>query len=200
MANPKYQVARKSKQTWLAGKVKCGRCGFALMSIGNPNEKKYMLCRKRAESNACEGCGTIRTHELEQLVYDSMVEKLRDFKNLSARRSATSSNPKLTSVKVELAQVDAEIEKLVESLAGANPTLIQFANRKADELSGRKQALTKEIADLSDTEIPTAKLTAISDYLSDWENASFDDRRQVADSLITVIHATNENVEIKWKI
>ena len=101
---------------------------------------------------------------------------------------------------MELAQVDAEIEKLVESLTGANPTLIQFANRKADELSGRKQALTKELADLSDTEIPTAKLTEISDYLSDWESTSFDDRRQVTDSLITVIRATNENVEIKWKI
>jgi hypothetical protein len=75
MANPAYQPARKSTQTWLAGKVKCGRCGFALMSIGK-SAKRYMRCRKRAESNACEGCGTIRTHELEQLIYESMVEKL----------------------------------------------------------------------------------------------------------------------------
>jgi len=32
------------------------------------------------------------------------------------------------------------------------------------------------------------------------ETASNDDKRQVIGSLITVIHATSENVEIKWKI
>ena len=49
------------------------------MSINNTANVLYMRCRKRVESNACEGCGTIRTLELEQLVYDSMVVKLREF-------------------------------------------------------------------------------------------------------------------------
>jgi len=36
MANKTFQGGRKAKNTWLAGKVKCGRCGYALMSVGNP--------------------------------------------------------------------------------------------------------------------------------------------------------------------
>ena len=198
MANPKYQSARKSTQTWLAGKIKCGRCGFALMSIGLPG-KKYLRCRKRAESSACDGCGTIRTQELEQLIYESMVEKLQAFKSLSGKRGA-SNNPKLTAAKIELAQVDAEIEKLVDSLTGANAALITFANRKAEELDLKKQALMKQVADLTDSDIPADMLTTISCYLDDWDNASHNDRKQVVNSLVSFVRATNENVEIEWKI
>jgi len=47
---------------------------------------------------SCEGCGTIRTHEMEQLIYDNMVEKLREFKNLTAKRKDAPANPKLTAI------------------------------------------------------------------------------------------------------
>jgi len=199
MANPKYQTARKPTQTWLAGKAKCGRCGYALMSVRNTVKVRYFRCTKRLDTKSCEGCGAIRADEFEQLIYNTMVEKLRCFKSISAH-GGTPSNPKLTAAKVELAQVDAEIEKLVDSLTGANAILLSFANRKAEELESRRQALTLHIASLSTNEIPTVKLTEISRYLDDWDNTDFDDKRQVVDSIINVIRATSENVEIEWKI
>ena len=199
MANPKYQPGRKPVQTWLAGKVKCGRCGYALMSINNGVKVRYLRCTKRIDTKACEGCGTLRTSEVERLIHEAMVEKLRDFESLTAHNAAPI-NPKLTAAKVELAQVDAEIEQLVESLMGANAALLSFANRKAEELESRRQSLMVQIADLSATELPAAKLTEITHYLEDWDNTDFDDKRQVADSVISVIQATSENVEIEWKI
>ena len=39
-------------------------------------------------------------------------------------------NPKLTAYQVELAQVEAEIEKLLDTLTGANATLLSYANKK----------------------------------------------------------------------
>jgi len=128
-----------------------------------------------------------------------MVDKLHEFRSLS-KQKGSSNNPKLIAAKVELAQVETDIEKLVDSLAGANATLIQFANRKADELALRRQALMKQVADLSAAEMPAAELTMISGYLGDWDNTSLDDKRQVINSLITIIRATSDNVEIEWKI
>ena len=128
-----------------------------------------------------------------------MVEKLQAFKSLSGKRGA-SNNPKLAAAKIELAQVDAEIEKLVDSLTGANVALITFANRKAEELDLKKQALMKQVADLTDSDIPAGMLTTISGYLDDWDNASHNDRKQVVNSLVSFVRATNENVEIEWKI
>ena len=43
-------------------------------------------------------------------------------------------------------------------------------------------------------------MEAISNYLDDWDNVSFEDKQQVLDYLITRIRATSENVEIEWKI
>ena len=60
--------------------------------------------------------------------------------------------------------------------------------------------VANEIAKLSADAVPMEKMESISGYLDDWENVSFEDKRQVVDALITVIRATNEKVEIEWKI
>ena len=50
MNNMKIQSARKATHTWLAGKIKCGNCGYALMSINNPVGKQYLRCTKRLDN------------------------------------------------------------------------------------------------------------------------------------------------------
>ena len=60
------------------------------------------MLEMQAETKNRECGGSIRTNDIEQLNYSSMVEKLRDFKSLSASGKSTS-NPKLTAAKDELA-------------------------------------------------------------------------------------------------
>ena len=48
--------------------------------------------------------------------------------------------------------------------------------------------------------VPAEKIESISGYLDDWENVSFEEKRQVMDALITIIRAANEKAEIEWKI
>jgi len=67
-------------------------------------------------------------------------------------------------------------------------------------LDTRKQILVKKFADLTVETVSPEQIDKISDYLDDWENISFDDKRQVLDGLITRIRATSESVEIEWKI
>ena len=50
---------------------------------------------------------------------------------------------------MELAHVDGEIEKLVDSLPGANNVLLSYVNVKIAELDGRKQELLARIAELT---------------------------------------------------
>jgi hypothetical protein len=44
------------------------------------------------------------------------------------------------------------------------------------------------------------QIERISGYLDDWGNVDFEDRRLVADGLISTIKATSESVHIEWKI
>ena len=109
-------------------------------------------------------------------------------------------NPKITALQVELAHVDSEIEKLVDSLTGANNVLFSYVNVKIAELDGRKQELLARIAELTVEAISPEQVSQISGYLDTWENVSFDDKRRVVDLMITTIAATSDSLNITWKI
>ena len=168
------------------------------MSVGNPTGVQYLRCSKRADSKSCDGCGTLRTREFERFLYGEMVKKLSEFQTLTAKRETV--NPKLTALNMELARVEDEIEKLLNTLTGANAVLLSYANSKIEELDTRRQALTKEIAALSAETMSPEQIERLSVYLNQWEEIDFEDRRQVADGLISQIRATDEHVSIEWKI
>ena len=53
MANTTFQQGRKPKNTWLAGKIKCGHCGYALKATHVPNSTGYFRCTKQTENKGC---------------------------------------------------------------------------------------------------------------------------------------------------
>ena len=120
MTNTTFQHGRKPRNTWLAGKIKCGHCGYALKATHVPNSIGYFRCTKRTENKGCPGCGKIRKEEFEQFIFSAMSDR---FRNFQIRHSGEEKvNPKLTAYQVELAQVEAEIEKLLDTLTGADAT------------------------------------------------------------------------------
>lgn len=198
MTNTTFQNGRKARNTWLAGKIKCGKYGYALKTTHNPSGYEYLRCSKRADHKGCPGCGTLRKTEFEQFIFTAMGEKFREFKLL--RGGEEKANPKITAYQVELAQVEAEIEKLLDTLTGANATLLANANKKIEDLDNRRKTLSKAIADLSVETLSSQQIELLSGYLDDWENISFEDKRKAADGLISSISATSDYVKIEWKI
>ena len=198
MTNITFQNGRKARNTWLAGKIKCGKCGYALKTTHNPSGYEYLRCSKRADHKGCPGCGTLRKNEFEQFIFTAMGEKFREFKLLRGGEGKV--NPKITAYQVELAQVEVEIEKLLDTLTGANATLLAYANKKIEDLDNRRKTLSKAIADLSVETLSSQQIELLSGYLDDWEHISFEDKRKAADSLISSISATSDYVKIEWKI
>jgi hypothetical protein len=101
---------------------------------------------------------------------------------------------------VELARVEAEIEKLLDTLMGASDILISYANTKIADLNSRKQSVLKELADLAVGEVSPERMLRISKFLDDWDNAGIEEKRDAVDILITRVNVTQENVDIEWKI
>ena len=96
--------------------------------------------------------------------------------------------------------IQTEIEKLLDTLTGANATLLAYANKKIEELDDRRKRLSKAIADLSVETLSSQQIELLSGYLDDWEHISFEDKRKAADGLISSISATSDYVKIEWKI
>ncbi|NYB74968.1 recombinase family protein [Sedimentibacter hydroxybenzoicus DSM 7310] len=195
--NTTFQNGRKCHHTWLAGKIKCGCCGYALTSIKGQNDVTYFRCKQRLENKSCEGAGTLTKHVLEDSIYNEMVQKMQEFQTLTGGKQ-TNYNPKLTTARAGLAKIESEIEKLLDTLTGANPTLLKYANNRIED--AQRQAQTKLIADLSANSVSSSQIELISGYLSNWGNVEFDDRRRVIDALVNQIQATSEHVSIQWKI
>lgn len=198
MTNKTFQQGRKPKNTWLAGKVKCGHCGYALKATHNPKSVEYFRCTKRIQTKGCPGCGKIRKPEFEEFIFNAMRAR---FKNFQVRHDKEEkANPKLTAYQIELAQVEAEIEKLLDTLTGANATLLAYANKKIEELDTRRQTISKAIAESSVETMSPQKEQELSYYLDHWDSIEFDDKRKAADGLIISISATSDHVQVEWKI
>ena len=197
--NSTFQNGRKCHNTWLAGKIKCGRCGYALASLNARNGVTYLRCKQRADNKSCEGAGTLTAQSMEAFVYGEMVKKMRKFHTLKGGKEQ-SYNPKLTAARVALAKTESEIEKLLDTLSGANPLLLQYANTRIEELDAERQKQLRLVADLTANSVSASQIDSITGYLDDWESVSFDDKRKVVDILISQIDATSESVTIHWKI
>lgn len=122
-----------------------------------------------------------------------MGEKFREFKLL--RGGEEKANPKITAY-----QVEAEIEKPLDTLTRVNATLLVYTNKKIEDLDNRRKTLSKAIADLSVETLSSQQIELLFGYLDDWENISFEDKRKAADGLISSISATSDYVKIEWKI
>jgi DNA invertase Pin-like site-specific DNA recombinase len=189
---------QKAKNTWLAGKIKCGVCGYALIDKHYATKKaRYFLCSHKMNSKACEGAGTIYSDGVEQMIYEQMQKKLAQFQSLHKRKKSLA-NPELTTLNVELAQIDAEIGSLMARLGEADEALFRYINRRVGELDEKKQELGRRLAELKlrqDTDV-----REISNHLTDWPTLSFEDKRRTVDQLIKVIRVTADKVKIEWRI
>ena len=78
--------------------------------------------------------------------------------------------------------------------------MLSYANGTIEELDTHRQTLIKAIAEMSAETMSPGQAELMSAHLDNWQNIDFEDRRQVADGLISQIRATSDHVSIEWKI
>lgn len=198
------QIAKpmKARSSWLVGKVKCGKCGYALTATSCKLKTKmlrYFVCSHRAQTRSCEGVGGIKLEEFEAFILSEMIEHLKEFEVLSDTHKQAE-NPKIIELNVKVEQLSTEIEKLLDKLANADGVLLDYINKRVGELDARISAYRQQIGELSPLEVQRCDALELKDYMQHWDDLSFDDKRTVVDRLIAVIKATENSCEITWKI
>ncbi len=194
------QVAKpcKAKNSWLAGKLKCGKCGYALV-IKKANTKigRYFICSRRMNQQFCEGVGGLDAGALEDFIYGAIQQRLQEFEILSLTQEKMA-NPKLSELRIKDAQIAEEIDALLGKVSQASPTLMNYISSKVEELDRYRKNVQKEIQELS-VAATTADIPQIKGYMEQWDKLSIPDKQSVVDLLIGRITATEDSVEITWK-
>jgi len=198
MGQKQIKSVQKAKNSWLAGKIKCGECGYALIAKEFRGGKdRYLLCSHRLNSKACRGAGTLYTDEIEELVYSEMKKKLSQFSVLK-KSSHTVPHSEITALDIEISGYEAEISNLMKKVSDADPILIKYINERISDLDNKKinaQERLRELRQKTDFSVGETE-----NHLTMWEELSFEDKRLAADTLIHIIHATSDKVTIQWKI
>ena len=188
---------QKAKNTWLAGKIKCGVCGYALVDKHYPaSGSRYLQCSGKMNSGDCKGGGTIYTDEIEGIIGDEIRQKLTQLGTL-VKCKVKSVDSDLPQQNAQLAQVEREIAALLERLPEADGVLLRYIKQRIEELDGKKRELTERISRHQRREEGG---TEIGDPSALWGMLDFDDKRQVVEHLIRVIRVTGDHVRIEWRI
>lgn len=193
----------KAKNTWLAGKIKCKNCGYAL-SLRETQRKKrdnarYYVCSRKYVAMDCDGVGAIPAEKIEDIVFLEMQDKLREFSELQMREQPESTL-QLTKLKVRVDQIEKEIDTLVEKIVTANKTTMAYINKKIEELDEERCRLKKEIADMSADIYGKKDVGTIKNYLDNWDEIDISDKITIVDVLIESVRANQDTVDIVWKI
>jgi hypothetical protein len=188
----------KAKNTWLAGLVKCGYCGYALVRKDYKNKAvNYFLCSHKMNDSLCCGCGTIHADEFEKLILQKIKQRLYDFKQFELKLP-NRSNPKIEELKARELAIDNEINEIVKGVIGANETVMAYINQNVEKLHNEKLLVKAEIQQLSENRY-SASEQVICDF-DKFDELPFERKRELACAVIKKIYATSDKIDIIWNI
>lgn len=188
----------KAKNSWLAGKVKCGCCGYA-MTIKKSKTKagRYFVCSGRANKICDTPMPTIYADEFEKLIEGRITEKLT---NIVIKPKAESvSNNEIIKLRADILNIENSIDTLIDKLTEADSTTTSYINQKIKKLDSEKTELLQQISRLEEAESKLPDFKALTNVMSVWDKLSFDDKRDVVQLIIDRITVFPDRVEIVWK-
>jgi len=192
----------KAKNTWLAGKIKCGKCGYALQIRKSQTKVgRYFICSHRIQTvNGCEGVGGIHACALEDAVLMQIKARLLQYKTLTEPRVSQAA-PGSYELQLKITRIQGEIEELLDKLVHAQGVLTAYITHKVNELDAQKHRYQKELSEIESTSADEQYARRqITDYMNRWDDLSIDDKTALVDALISRITATENSLVIFWKI
>ena len=170
--------AQKAKNTWLAGLIKCGVCGYALVEKHFADRpERYLVCSHRANAGGCPGPGTLHAGIYEEIVAAELKRRLCEFPILSCGNSHIA-DPEENVLTAEMLGIDREINSLVDKISAGGEAMLKYISRRLEELDAKKNDLQMQL-DRLQKEHPSEFLD-IELRPQMWEALTFDDTRRVA--------------------
>ncbi len=190
----------KARVTWLAGKIKCAYCGYALSAkiyrCKTKSDNRYYLCNNKYNAEGCQ-FGSLDADAVDEIVLEEMRKKLAEFSTLSKQKRENCSL-QTVKLKTSIKAIEKEISVLLDKITAANDTVMEYINTRIAELDAEKKKLYAQIIQFDENRRDNSDI--ISGYMEHWDELSISDKISVVDCLIESIHVSKDNLEIKWKI
>lgn len=181
--NPQISRANAGKYSWLTGRMKCGKCGYAIkVNYAKAENKHYLICSGRSNLSSCDASIHIDLRELEQQVASQIKAILE-----SSPPGDICPNTQETATAI--LEIEQKIERLVNVLAESSEVSARYISRQIDKLDKERNALLAR----SNTSPPAVKAL-------DFDALSFDEKKIIAGEFIDRILLEDGAANIIWKI
>lgn len=189
----------KAKTTWLSGKLKCAYCGYALTAkiyhCKTKSDNRYYLCSHKYHSPGSCQFQSVNANMVDEIVLMEMIKKVETF----YEQKQTCSNQYEMERKTRIAEIEREILSLLDRLAAANEVVMEYINDRITALDTEKKKLYAQMIQSNKSQ-KKQDIGEVSHYMKKWGVLSNSDKIIVVDCLIESICATENRLEIKWKI
>lgn len=191
----------KPKNSWLAGKVKCGHCGYALtVKKSNTKAGRYFSCTGRTNKVCDANIPTIYADSFEEKIKSAIGLKLGSLNIKPKFNTASDVDTQIQQLKSEIIFKEDKIKALVDRIIDADKTTIDYINKAIKELDGEKKVLSDKIEELENKSDNPINFKVLNNTISKWDNLSFDEKRDVVELLIEKIVVYSDKIEIVWKV
>ena len=193
----------KAKNSFLAGKIKCGHCGYAMAIRISQRKKsedvKYFVDTGRTDYKVCnEKVSALRVNEFENEIVKCIKNKLESL-NIQHKSDDNIANAKIRSLMFEKEKIDEEIKNLVSNLSTtSNKITMSYIEERITELDRSKHEIESVIQIERSKKLPNQE--QLQDVISKWDILSFDDKRAVVELLIQKIVVYKDHIEIMWHV
>lgn len=191
MGNRPVAAGNKAKWTWLAGRLKCASCGYALTVKRATNGSRYLVCSHRYAAHGCTAAGLPKADAVERLAGEAVRARLAELGPLEPQRQA---DTVLAALRARLAELESEREALAARIPQANEQAMCLINERAAALTGQAAEIRRRLAGRRETEaVPP-------DGAAQWESLCFEGKRAVLDVLVQKVTVSCREVCITWRI
>ena len=196
----------KAKNSFLAGKVKCGYCGYALVVRYRWDNKsiRYLIDTGR-EMHAClQRLPTIHVEDFEDMILERIKEKLAQLHIRAKANDVDETSREITRLQGQICETERRIDQLVECVASEeyDAASKKYFTKKIQTLDAEKHECLAAIDALQRGrgEERKADVKELTDAMCHWDELTFDDKRDVIALLIHKITVTRDKVEIHWNV
>ena len=199
-SNKQIKNSGKGKHTWLTGVAKCGYCKYAVSVIkSSTGNYKYFNCRGKTNLKVCKGHSRpILVDEIENIVKEHLFEKINQLRNISID-TQVEENRNINRVKIQLIELDKQIENLINKIAEANEVTMKYINEKLTTLDKEKSSLIDEMQKLTLENSQNIGLDDLFEKIDNWDNLNLENKKAVCKTLINKVYIKDDEITIDWK-
>lgn len=188
--NKQIRNTGKGKNTWLAGLLKCGECGYSL-TVRRWKDKKYLYCSGRGNLHICSKKSFVQgPKEIEDEVQKEL-EKLLD--ECNQEQVQAPDIEKERNRQTEIREIDDKIQRLISLMSEAADITMLYINKELESLDMRKTELLESYQSPERGRKQECQGIIFSQL-------GFEEKKITAQAFIEKIKVYDDCIEILWKV